>query len=250
VPKWYRRVGKGRLDVQSGAAWPSLRSSARSVARAAIYGQDSYGKLTQISFVEVSDMARAGQRSDYPIVLFETVPDWERWLDEHHASAPGVWVRFAKKKAEFSSISYAEALDLALCYGWIDSQVKTFDEASYIQKFTPRGRRSVWSKVNRAKVEALFEAGRMRSAGIAAVELAKQDGRWDAAYDSQRNIEVPEDFARALEGNPSAHEFFATLTGANRYSVLWRIQTATKPETRARRIAELVAMLERRETYH
>ncbi|HYW08109.1 MAG TPA: YdeI/OmpD-associated family protein, partial [Longimicrobium sp.] len=140
--------------------------------------------------------------------------------------------------------------DEALCQGWIDSQAKSYDEQSWIQKFTPRGRRSIWSKVNRDKVDALEAAGRMKPGGLAAVQAARDDGRWDAAYDSPRTATVPDDFQAALDASPAARDFFATLNSANRYSVLFRIQTAKKPETRANRITTLVAMLERNEKFH
>lgn len=185
-----------------------------------------------------------------PVLLFETPEAWTEWLDRHHSDSPGAWLRLARKKAELRSLSYAEALDGALCFGWIDSLKKSYDEDSWIQKFTPRGPKSLWSKVNREKVEALVEAGRMRPAGLLAVERAKEDGRWAAAYDSQRTATVPEDLQAELDRNPVAAAFFASLSGANRYSVIWRIQTARKPETRAKRLATLVAMLERGETIH
>lgn len=185
---------------------------------------------------------------ELPVILFEDPAAWAAWLDARHADAPGVWLRLAKKGAPIRSLSYAEALDEALCYGWIDSQKKSYDEDSWIQKFTPRGRKSLWSKVNRDKVAALGE--RMKPAGLREVERAREDGRWDAAYDSQRNATVPDDFQAALDANPAARDFFATLNGANRYSILFRIQTAKKPETRARRIETLVAMLERNEKIH
>ncbi|HEX8830774.1 MAG TPA: YdeI/OmpD-associated family protein [Longimicrobium sp.] len=185
---------------------------------------------------------------ELPVILFENPAAWAAWLEANHADAPGIWLRLAKKDAPIHSISYAEALDEALCYGWIDSQKKSYDEHSWIQKFTPRGRKSLWSKVNRDKVAALGE--RMKPAGLREVERAKEDGRWDAAYDSQRNATVPDDFQAALDANPAARDFFATLNGANRYSVLFRIQTAKKPETRARRIETLVAMLARNEKIH
>lgn len=188
--------------------------------------------------------------AEYPVKLFKSEKAWETWLEKNHAKAPGIWMRFAKKKAALKSINYAQALDVALCYGWIDSLVKTYDEESYIQKFTPRGPKSTWSKINRAKVDELTTAGRMRPAGIAAVDAAKADGRWDAAYDSARNATVPHDLQAALDANEDAAKFFATLDGANRYSVLWRVQTARKPETRARRIETLVEMLANGEKIH
>lgn len=147
-------------------------------------------------------------------------------------------------------MTYAEALDVALCNGWIDSQKKGYDDASWLQKFTPRGAKSIWSKVNREKALALIESGRMKPAGLAAVESAQRDGRWDAAYDSSSTATVPDDLQAALDGNSRAKAFFATLNSANRYAVLFRVQTARKAETRARRIEQLVGMLERHETIH
>lgn len=192
----------------------------------------------------------ATARPDYPILLFGDQQAWERWLDANHATAPGVWLRLAKKASALSSVSYAEALDVALCYGWIDGQVKKLDDDSYIQKFTPRGRKSTWSKINVGKVARLEAEGRMRPAGRAAIDAAKADGRWDAAYDSARTITVPDDLAAALARKPKAKRFFESLDRTNRYAVIWRVQTAVKPETRARRIAQLVEMLGRGEKLH
>lgn len=191
-----------------------------------------------------------GGAAPLPVILFEDREAWAAWLDERHATAAGVWLRLAKKNASIRSLSYAEALDVALCYGWIDSQKKGHDAESWIQKFTPRGPKSIWSKVNREKVQALTDAGRMRPAGLRAVEAAKADGRWAAAYDSQRTATVPDDLAAALDGRPEAKAFFAALDGANRYAVLWRVQTARTPAARAKRIATLVEMLARGEKVH
>ena len=187
---------------------------------------------------------------EYPIALFADASAWADWLDQHHASSPGVWLQLAKKGGAVVSLSYAEALDAALCYGWIDGQKRSHDADSWLQKFTPRGAKSVWSRVNVAKIEALEAAGRMRAAGRAAVEAAQRDGRWARAYDSPARAEVPEDFRAALAAHPDAERFFATLSRANRYALLYRVQTAVRPETRARRITEFVAMLGRRETLH
>jgi uncharacterized protein YdeI (YjbR/CyaY-like superfamily) len=197
----------------------------------------------------VSPAPKSAAAGDLPVELFRTVRDWDRWLTKHGTSA-GVWMRIAKKAAALQSINYAEALDVALCHGWIDSQKKSFDDESFLQKFTPRGERSIWSKVNREKVEALHAAGSMKPAGIRAVERAKANGRWDQAYDPHSGSEVPADLAVALKRNAKARRFFDTLTGANRYAVLFRIQTAVKPETRTRRIEQFVAMLARGETFH
>ena len=186
--------------------------------------------------------------SDYPILLFADRAAFRAWLSAHHASSPGLWLRIAKAASPLRSVTYAEALDVALCFGWIDGQKKSYDADSFLQKFTPRQKRSPWSKRNREHVERLVAAGEMHPAGLAAVEAARTDGRWDRAYDSAGTVTVPEDLQAALAQNPEAKAFFETLKGANRYSILYRIQTAVKPETRARRIAEFVAMLQRGET--
>jgi uncharacterized protein YdeI (YjbR/CyaY-like superfamily) len=188
--------------------------------------------------------------AEYPIVLFPGEAAWREWLDLNHAAAPGLWLRLAKAASPLSSVSYAEALDVALCYGWIDGQKKSLDADSWLQKFTPRGKRSVWSKRNREHVERLIASGVMRPSGLAVVDAAKADGRWDRAYDSPASAEVPDDLAAALAAAPEALAFFETLTGANRYAVIYRVQTAVRPETRARRIVQIVEMLGRGETFH
>jgi uncharacterized protein YdeI (YjbR/CyaY-like superfamily) len=187
---------------------------------------------------------------ELPVVPFESQRAWETWLAANHASSRGVWLKLAKKSSGVASVTYPEALDVALAWGWIDGQKGSFDDAWWLQKFTPRGAKSVWSKVNREKVQALVDAGKMRPAGLAAVELAKTDGRWEAAYDSPSKATVPEDLAAALAANPRASAFFATLNAANRYAILWRVHTAKKAETRARRIADFVEMLARNEKLH
>ena len=184
------------------------------------------------------------------IVLFPHQKAWLAWLAANHAKSDGLWLRLAKKGAAIQSVSYADALEAALCYGWIDAQKKGESEQAWLQRFTPRRPKSIWSKVNREKAAALIEAGRMHSAGLAQVERAKQDGRWDAAYDSPGNAEVPEDFQAALDRNARAKAFFGGIDRANRYAILWRIQTAKKAETRARRILQFVEMLERHEKIH
>jgi len=185
-----------------------------------------------------------------PILSFASPHEWEVWLEDHHADTAGIWLKIAKKERGIPSVTYAEALESALCYGWIDSHKTAFDADYWLQKFTPRRPKSIWSRVNRDKATALIATGRMRPAGLVQVERAKGDGRWDAAYESQSAITVPDDFAVALDGNPSAREFFGTLNSANRYAMLWRIQTAKKPETRAARIATFIAMLANREKIH
>ncbi len=187
---------------------------------------------------------------EYPIILFEGQPAWADWLDKNHAVEPGIWLQLAKKASGVQSVSYAEALDVALCYGWIDGQKKTYDVTSWLQKFTPRGAKSLWSKVNREKVAALISNGQMQPAGMQAVERAQQDGRWEAAYDSPRNATVPSDFQAALAANPVAQAFFATLNSQNRYALLFRIQTAKQAETRAKRIEQFIAMLAKHEKFY
>jgi uncharacterized protein YdeI (YjbR/CyaY-like superfamily) len=189
--------------------------------------------------------------TELPILLFGTTEEWAAWLEANQSSSPaGLWLRLAKKGAGISSVTYQQALELALCYGWIDGHKKSYDAESWLQKFTPRRAKSIWSKVNCAKVEALIESGQMRPAGLAEVERARQDGRWAAAYDSQRNASVPEDLQAALDASPAAASFFATLSSTNRYAILFRVQTAKKAETRARRIQQFIAMLEQHETIY
>jgi uncharacterized protein YdeI (YjbR/CyaY-like superfamily) len=188
--------------------------------------------------------------TDYPIKLFGDQAAWAEWLEEHHEGEPGVWLRLAKVASDLQSVTYAEALEVALCYGWIDGQAKSYDADSYIQKFTPRRKRSVWSKRNREHAERLIRSGKMQPAGLAAIEAAKADGRWDRAYDSPAAATIPEDLQTALDRSPEAKAFFETLNSQNRYAILHRIQTAVKPETRARRIAKFVSMLERGEKLH
>ncbi|QOV92232.1 YdeI/OmpD-associated family protein [Humisphaera borealis] len=181
--------------------------------------------------------------ADPPVLSFASKDDWEAWLDANHTSVDAIWLKFAKKASGVPSVVYAEALEVALCYGWIDGQVQSVDVTWYMQRFTPRRSRSKWSKINCAKVQTLIEQGRMKPAGQRQIELAKADGRWDAAYDSPRTATVPDDFAAALTKNKKAAAFFATLTGTNRYAILYRIQDAKRPETRKRRIEGFVEML-------
>lgn len=189
--------------------------------------------------------------SEPPLVSFADQAAWRAWLAAHHGGAPeGVWLKIAKKGSTVASVDYVQALEVALCYGWIDGQKKGLDETHWMQRFSPRRSRSIWSKINRAKAEALVEAGDMQSAGLAEIERAKADGRWDAAYDGQRTSTVPDDLAAAFADNAVAREFFATLDSTNRYAILHRLQTAKKPETRARRLAQFVEMLTEHRTIY
>jgi uncharacterized protein YdeI (YjbR/CyaY-like superfamily) len=182
-----------------------------------------------------------------PILAFASQAEWEAWLDDEHAGSDGVWIKFAKKGSGVPTVSYAEALDVALCYGWIDSQVRSLDERFYLQKFTPRRSRSKWSRINRAKIEELLEQGRMKPAGLAQVELARADGRWEAAYDSPATVEVPDDLQAALDASPKAAEFWAGLNKSNRFAIIFQLEDAKRPETRLRRLEKFVGMLERGE---
>ena len=188
--------------------------------------------------------------ADLPVVTFASRDAFAAWLEEHHASSDGVVIKMAKKGSGVPSIALPEALDLALCYGWIDGKRKRCDDTYFLQMYTPRRARSRWSKVNVAKVATLIEAGEMRPAGFAEIERTKADGRWDAAYDSPANIQVPPDLQAELDARPAAAEFFKTLNSTNRYSILYRLHDAKRPETRARRLEQFVAMLERGETLY
>ena len=186
--------------------------------------------------------------TELPILPFESKKKFADWLAKNHDKSAGLWLKIAKKATGISTVTYAEALDVALCYGWIDGQKGSFDEQYFLQKFTPRRPKSIWSKINVEKVEGLIASGEMKPAGLKADEAAKQDGRWDAAYASQKNIVVPTDFQSALEKNKKAKAFFETLTGSRRYSFLFRIETAKKAETREKRIRQFVEMLAKGET--
>jgi uncharacterized protein YdeI (YjbR/CyaY-like superfamily) len=182
--------------------------------------------------------------------MFAGPAELEQWLEANAADSPGLWLKIAKKGAPEPSVTYAEALDLALCFGWIDSQKRGLDETHFLQRFTPRRPRGRWSKINREKVEALESSGAMRPAGAAEVAAAKADGRWEAAYAGARTIEVPDDLQAALDANPAAAAAFKDLDGANRYAILYRLHDAKRPETRARRLAKFLTMLERGEKLH
>jgi uncharacterized protein YdeI (YjbR/CyaY-like superfamily) len=188
--------------------------------------------------------------TDLPILPFASQGEFADWLAENHFQSDGIWLKLAKKGTDAPSISYDEAVETALCYGWIDSQKKGLDESFWLQRFTPRKAKSIWSRVNREKVEQLIASGQMQPAGLAVVELAKQDGRWEAAYDSQRAITIPDDLQAELNQNPKAKAFFDTLDSSNRYAILFRLQTARKTETRAKRLRQFVEMLERGEKIH
>jgi len=185
-----------------------------------------------------------------PVLLFKTQNEWRAWLEDNHEQSHGLWLKHVKKSSDKKSVSYEEALQEALCYGWIDSQKQAYNDDYFLQKYTPRGSKSIWSKTNVLKVEALIKMGKLRPAGLAAMNLAKQDGRWDDAYDSSSAMKIPEDFLAVLDKNPKAKEFFGTLNKANVYAFSWRIQTAKNPETRKARIGKFIEMLNKEQKLH
>ncbi len=190
------------------------------------------------------------KESDQPIKSFSNAAAFGAWLKNNHAKSPGVWIKFFKKDSGVLSVGYSEALDEALCWGWIDSQTKTLDATAYVQRFTPRRPRSMWSRRNREHVVRLIKEKRMQASGLAEVKAAKKDGRWDAAYDSPKNAELPTDFLGQLSRNKKAKKFFDSLNRANTYAIVWRLQTAKKAETRKKRLRDILKMLEEGKTFH
>ena len=191
-----------------------------------------------------------GADDGLPRIPFRSSSEWERWLEDNHAGSAGVWVKMAKKSSGIESVHYPEVLESALCFGWIDARREALDERYFLQRFTPRRARSNWSRINRETAERLIAEGRMRPRGLAEVERAKADGRWEAAYHGQKRSTVPDDLRRELDARPKAKAFFAELNSQNRYAILYRLQDAKKAETRARRLEKFVAMLEAGETIY
>ena len=185
-----------------------------------------------------------------PQVTFATQPAWRDWLDRHSATSQGIWLQFAKQASGIPSVSHAEALEAALCHGWIDGQTKRLDKDHWLQKFTPRKPHSIWSRINREKALDLIDRGLMQPAGHAAIACARANGRWEAAYEAQSKATIPPDLQAALDDSPKAATFFKTLSSQNRYAILFRLQTAKKPQTRAARLTKFVSMLERGEALH
>lgn len=187
---------------------------------------------------------------DYPVKSFKTASAFEDWLNKHHKKADGLWLKIAKANTGISSVAFPEALDIALCYGWIDGMRRGLDEQFYVQKFTPRREKSVWSVINKNKVAQLIKDGRMREAGHAAIEEAKKNGRWDNAYHSPANAQLPEDFQKALDKNKKAKAFFAKLTSQNRFAIIYRLHQVKRDETKKKKIAEYIRMLEEGKTIY
>lgn len=188
--------------------------------------------------------------AEIPVKTFANPKAWETWLHNHHTDDTGLWLRLFKKASGRQTMTYDEALDIALCYGWIDGQKNAYDEQSWIQKFTPRRRRSLWSRRNIEHVARLTKAKRMQPSGLAQVKAAKADGRWDRAYDTSTDMTIPADFLKELQKDKKAHAFFLTLNKANTYAIAWRLQTATKPETRARRMQVILEKMKKGEKLH
>jgi uncharacterized protein YdeI (YjbR/CyaY-like superfamily) len=190
------------------------------------------------------------QEKDLEIINFKSPKEFEKWLSKNYNSEKGIWLRFFKKDSEIKSLTYKEAVEEALCYGWIDGQAKSYDEKSWIQKFTPRRKKSIWSKINTERIEQLIKLGKMKPSGLKEVEEAKADGRWEKAYDSPSEMTIPNYFLKELSKNKKAKVFFETLNKTNKYSIAWRLQTAKKPETRQKRIQIILDMLSRGEKFH
>jgi uncharacterized protein YdeI (YjbR/CyaY-like superfamily) len=195
--------------------------------------------------VKTAVKAKSGKAAAALVRLFASREAWAAWLEKNHRKPEGLWLRLAKKGSGMRSVSHGEALEVALAYGWIDGQKRPESEEAWLQRFVPRSARSIWSKINRERALALIASGQMKAAGLEAVERAKECGRWESAYDSPKGAAVPGDFQAALDGSARARDFFQTLDSANRYAVLFRIQTVKRAETRARKIREFVEMLER-----
>lgn len=187
---------------------------------------------------------------DLPVLPFPDAPSWERWLERNHADTPGLWLKLAKRASGIATVSYAEAVEVALCFGWIDSQKAGWDELWFLQRFTPRRARSRWSRANRDKAQELESEGRLRPAGAREVELARADGRWEAAYVGQASAQAPADLQRELDRDPRAREFFESLESHNRYAIVYRIEEARRPQTRAQRVERFMKMLRAGEKLH
>ena len=185
-----------------------------------------------------------------PVIAFKTAKEWRTWLSKNSQVSTGVWLKISKKDSKEKTVTYAEALEESLCYGWIDGQKKSLDEQAWLQKFCPRGPKSIWSKINIAHIENLTKAGKMEPEGLKAVASAKADGRWEAAYDSPAKMTVPDDFINELSKNKKALDFYKTLNKANLFSIAFRLQTAKKPETRRKRVEVIVDMLSKGEKFH
>jgi len=190
------------------------------------------------------------EKPDLEIIPFATPNEWEQWLELNHAVSKGIWLQMYKKSSGIASVVYAEALDVALCYGWIDGQAKSIDTLSYIQRFTPRRPRSIWSKRNIEHIARLMQQGRMKPAGLKEAEAARADGRWADAYDSPANMTLPDDFLADLANNTKASEFYASLSKGNQYAICWRLQTAKRPDTKEKRKKVILEMLTRGEKFH
>jgi len=204
---------------------------------------------TNSTKLDVDDGSES-EKKDLPIISFVSKEEFETWLEQNYMNTKGIWIRLFKKDSGILTVIYKEALDIALCYGWIDGQVKKYDEKSYLQKFTPRRSKSMWSKRNIEHISRLEKEGKMKPSGINEVEKAKKDGRWEKGYDSPGNMVVPDDFINELSKNKKSLEFFNTLNKTNKYTIGWRLQTAKNPETREKRIKEILIMMEKEEKFH
>ncbi|WP_200899842.1 YdeI/OmpD-associated family protein [Lysobacter capsici] len=239
---------KGRV---SGTSKGDVSAKAKAGVRATLKGGTSAAPKGDVSAAPKGDVntTSKGAADDLPVIVFEDAAAFERWILAH-PEAKGVWAKIAKKGQAVASMSNDQAIEVALCTGWIDGQRRGFDDCYFLQRYTPRRPKGLWSKINIGKVERLTAEGRMREGGLREVAAAKADGRWDAAYDPASTAEIPDDLAAALAAQPEARAFFEQIDRTNRYAVLWRVQTAKTPKTRASRIEKLVAMLARGEKVH
>ena len=190
------------------------------------------------------------EKDNLPILTFKTAKEWDKWMAKNYASSKGIWLRFYKKASGIPSLTYPEAVEVSLCYGWIDGQANKYDENSYLQRFTPRRPKSIWAKKNIERVTRLIASGKMKPSGLKEIEAAKADGRWEMAYDSPATMEIPNDFLKELSKNPKAKTFFGTLNKTNTYAIAWRLQTAKKPETRQKRMKAIIDMLSKKQKFH
>jgi uncharacterized protein YdeI (YjbR/CyaY-like superfamily) len=249
MAKTAKKVVKTAVKLAKAAKATKIQKATK-IAKAIKKPASEVAKTAPVKTAPVKAAPAKAAPADLEILPFATGKAWAAWLKAHYDSSAGLWIKFAKKGNGIESIYYPEALDEALCYGWIDGQARSLDAQYYLQRFTPRTKRSIWSKINRVKVQALIDSGRMKPAGQKEIDRAKEDGRWEAAYDSPSNAVVPDDLTVALAKNAKARAFFETLTSQNRYALLFRIHHAKKAETRARRIDQFVEMLARGETFH
>ncbi|WP_276486045.1 YdeI/OmpD-associated family protein [Paraflavitalea pollutisoli] len=240
---------KAKKSAQSSTRLPSSSQVAGKKAAEAKASPSPAKKAARTTVSAKGEPVRSIQ-DDLPVLSFQSSEEFEAWMHEHHQEAKGLWLRMYKKGTNVKTVSRAEAIDVVLCFGWIDGVANKYDEASFLQRFTPRRAKSIWSKVNVDHVARLVKAKRMQPRGFKEVEAAKADGRWDQAYNPPSKSTIPEDFLALVKKNKAAYTFFQTLNKTNLFAICWRLETAKKPETRVRRMETIVAMLEEGKKFH